>query len=683
MPTPIDLLNNNRPDSLVEVRTLLERARRDSITYFPSPMDWRDEVLYFLLPDRFSDGNEGARSLLTRDEIKELRKAANREDWNWQKWADSGRRWQGGTIKGITGQLDYLQDLGITTIWIGPVFKQRTRLDTYHGYGIQDFLDVDPRLGTRRDLIELVSAAHSKQMRIILDIIMNHSGDNWGYVEPNQSLNNARNEPPYLPWPDFYGNPNSNTKDWRLAWRNEEEIGFTTESEDLRSPHDGIWPRELQNSKLYTRAGKGDLGKGDVNDPHAENKRTDFYSLKDFALDVPNTLSFLADCFKYWIALTDCDGFRIDTVKHVSLNEARDFCGSIREFADTLGKRNFLLVGEIAGGDEFQDFYLDRLAILQRNLSAALDIGGARTTLNNVAKGLAPASEYLNLFKENTEDFGSHRSLGDRHVSILDDHDHVFGDKIRFSAEISDDSPVKDYQVVAATAFQLFTLGIPCIYYGTEQAFAGPAQSQLQFLRSEGWKDPNNYGDRYLRETMFGSEHPRAYFKNDLNTQVKEKDTTLPGFGAFGTAGKHCFDPTSPAYGRIGALCRIRAENLVLRVGRQYQRLLRIPGSGFEFPKAGELVAWSRILDNQEAICIVNPNGIAARGGDVMVAAELWPVGTEFTVIANTAQTALGSSFSGSHPVESTVSVKRANDTAFIEIRNVLPAEVLVLLKKF
>ncbi len=212
----------------------------------------------------------------------------------------------------------------------------------------------------------------------------------------------------------------------------------------------------------------------------------------------------------------------------------------------------------------------------------------------------------------------------------------------------------------------------------------GPARSQLQFLRTEGWKDPNNYGDRYLRETMFGSEHPRAYFKNnDLNTQVTEKDTTLPGFGAFGTTGKHCFDPTSPAYGRIAALCRIRAENLVLRVGRQYQRQIRIPGSGFEFPKAGELVAWSRILDTQEAICIVNPNGIAARGGDVMVAAELWPVGTEFTVIANTAQTALGSSFSGSHPVESTVSVKRANDTTFIEIRNVPPSEVLVLLKKF
>jgi glycosidase len=683
MPTPSDLLNINRPDSLQEVRVLLDRARRDGITYFPSPIDWRDELLYFLLPDRFSDGNEASRSLLTRDEIRDFRRASSRPNWDWKAWADSGRRWQGGTIKGITGQLDYLQELGITTIWVSPVFKQRVRLDTYHGYGIQDFLEVDPRFGTRRDLIDLVSAAHSKQIRIILDIIMNHSGDNWGYLPPEQPLSDVRNEPPYLQWPDYYGNPNrSDRQNWRLAWRNEQEIGFTTNSEDIKEPHQGIWPRELQNSQLYTRAGKGDLGTGDINDPHAENKRTDFFSLKDFALDAPNALSFLADCFKYWIALTDCDGFRIDTMKHISLEQARSFCGAIREFTDTLGKRNFLLVGEIAGGDYFQDFFIDRLAILQRNLSAALDIGNARVTLNNVAKGLVPGGDYLNLFIENSDDFGSHRSLGNRHVSILDDHDHVSGEKIRFSAEIPDDSPVKDYQVVAATALQLFTLGIPCIYYGTEQAFAGPAQSQHQFIRAEGWKDADNFGDRYLRETMFGAEHPRANFKEDLTTQVKEKDTKIPGFGAFGTAGKHCFDQSSPAYVRIAHLSRIRAENLILRVGRQYPRQIRLPGTGFEFPPAGELVAWSRILDNQEAICIVNPNGATTRGGDIVVSGELWSPGTEFTVIANTAHIAFGSS---SHPLGSTVTVKgaKANEPAFIEIRDLPPTEVLVLVKKF
>ena len=60
----------------------------------------------------------------------------------------------------------------------------------------------------------------------------------------------------------------------------------------------------------------------------------------------------------YWIALTDCDGFRIDTVKHVTFEQARNFCGAITEFAINLGKRNFLLVGEMAGGDTVADRYL-------------------------------------------------------------------------------------------------------------------------------------------------------------------------------------------------------------------------------------------------------------------------------------------------------------------------------------
>ena len=686
MPTLSSLLEANRPDTLSDVRSLLDRARRDGITYFPSPPDWRDEVLYFLLPDRFSDGNEASRPLLTRDEIRALRNSPSRPDWNWQQWAESGKRWQGGTINGIRGRLDYLQGLGVTAIWVGPVFKQRVRLDSYHGYGIQDFLDIDPRFGTRRDLIDLVGAAHAKGMRIILDVIMNHSGDNWGYVSPQSPLADAKNQPSFRPWPDFYGNPNSDTKDWSLAWRDENQIGFATRGEDIDSPHEGVWPRELQSPGLYTRAGMGDLGAGDIRDPHAEHKRTDFFALKDFALDISDTLSFLADCFKYWIALTDCDGFRIDTVKHVSLEETRNFCGAIREFADTVGKRNFFLVGEIAGGDNLQDFVLDNLAILQRNLGAALDIGNARLHLQNAAKGLQPGSVYLNSFDESSAGFESHRSFGDRHVAILDDHDHVFGSKIRFSADIPDDSPVKDYQIVAATAFQLFTLGIPCIYYGTEQAFAGPAHSQLRFILAEGWNDGGNHGDRYLREAMFGPEHPRAPSSHDLDTQVNSRDTALPGFGPFGTAGKHCFDTASPAYLRIAALCRARADYVILRVGRQYPRQIRIPGTGFDFPKPGELVAWSRILDYQEAVCIVNPNGAAARGGDIVVSAELWPAGTEFTVIANTAQTALGNAFNGTHPIGSKVSVKglgHPGEPAYIEIRDVQPAEVLVFVKQF
>lgn len=683
--SPRNLLAPQRPDSLVTVRQLLDRARGEGIQFHRSPTDWRDEVLYFLLPDRFSDGREDSRPLLTRQEIRDLRTAPGRPGWSWRDWAESGKRWQGGTINGVRGRLDYLRGLGVTALWIGPVFKQRARLDTYHGYGIQDFLEVDPRFGARKDLLDLVDAAHDSGMRIILDIILNHSGDNWGYLPPGQPPSAARNEPPYRPWPDFYGNPgNAETTGWAVAWRDVRQQGFTTDSRDIQANHEGVWPRELQQTDVYTRAGAGNLGAGELLDPHAEHKRTDFFALKDFALDRTGVLSFLAECFKYWIMLSDCDGFRIDTVKHISLEEARNFCGSIREFAETLGKRNFLLAGEIAGGEAVQDVYLDQLAVMQRNLTAALDIGEARLRLQNLGKGLEPPSGYLESFKDGTQDFGSHRTFGDRHVSILDDHDHVFGKKLRFSTEIPDDSPVKDHQVACATAFQLFTLGIPCIYYGTEQAFAGAPASQVQYLLEHGWNDPGNYGDRYLREAMFGPEHPRADFNQDLATQVSETDPARPGFGPFGTAGKHGFDPDSPAYLRIAAMNRVRARHLILRVGRQYPRQLRLPGTGFVFPPAGELVAWSRILDNQEALILVNPNGLAPRGGDVVVAAELAQPGTEFTVILNTAEAAGESA--GAHAVGSKLRVQglsQPGDPAFLEVRDIGAAEVVVLLKAF
>lgn len=688
MLTTTHLLETDRPSSLTAVRTLLNKATTGEIGYYPSPTNWRNEVLYFLLPDRFSDGNEASRALLTRAEIRSLRQSSSRPDWNWEQWANSGMEWQGGTLAGISDQLPYLNKLGITTLWIGPVFKQRARLNTYHGYGIQDFLDIDPRFGSREDLINLVKNAHSKDMKIILDIIVNHSGDNWGYVAPNQALDSAMNEPPYLDWPDFYGAPfDPITKDWQLAWRNEFQKGFTSQSAGLTGSHDGVWPVEFQSITHYTRAGMGDLGKtGDVRDPHDQHKRTDFFSLKDFALDTPETLTSLIDCYKYWIALTDCDGFRIDTVKHMALEDTRNFCGAIREFTDLIGKRNFFMVGEIAGGDDFQDIVLDYTQMMVRNLNAALDIGRVRPLLQAIAKGLSPAKDYFDMFDEQSKGFESHRSFGDRHVSILDDHDHVFGDKLRFSALIPDHSPVKDYQVVVGTAIQLFTLGIPCIYYGTEQALAGPAQSQIHFLLNQGWNDGSKAGDRYLREAMFGPEHPRASSNLDLQTQITTPNTTLPGFGPFGTEGKHCFDSQSPAYIRIADLCATRAKNTVLRSGRQYLRQCRTPGTDFVFPKAGEVVAWSRIMDNIEAICIINPNAETGRGGDIVVSSELSQVGSRYKVVSNTSQTCSGNeAFNGTHPVGSTVSVKglsRPGEPAFIEIRDIQPAEVLILIKE-
>ena len=619
----------------------IELPRRQP--YHPSPPDWRDELLYFLLVDRFSDGGEAERPMVDRARPADARTP----DWRWDRWAESGaHRWQGGTLRGVRSKLDYLAGLGVSALWLSPVFRQRGHLDTYHGYGIQGFLDVDPRLGTRRDLVELVDAAHAKGIRVILDVIFNHSGCNWLYPGGEEL-------PPYRAFPGHYE---------LGAWVDREGRALA----GAPATDDGVWPAELQAASNYTRAGSGNLGSGDIDDPHAEHKRSDFFSLRDFALDVPGTLDRLLAVYRYWIGLTDCDGLRIDTLKHVSYEEGRNFCGGIKEFTANLGKLNFLLVGEVAGGDFAQDRYLD---LLGQNLDAALDIGEMRTTLHQVAKGLRPASDYFAGFDPGSAEMGSHRNLGLHHVSMVDDHDHVLGEKIRFSAEAADPR-----QITAAVALQLFTLGIPCLYYGSEQALCGPEPSTRHLLPS--WRT-GEHADRYLREAMFGPRHPRA--AGLAGVRPGSHDAELPGFGPFGTAGAHCFDAGFPVYRRIAALARVRRAYPVLRKGRQYLRPVSVLGAPFRALGAGEIVAWSRILCDEEALCVVNAHGTEARGGDVVIDSSLNQPGGSLTVVASSAEIEGGAA----HPVGARVPIRRAPDgTCYVEVRALPPSEVVVLINR-
>lgn len=622
--------------------------RRES--YYPSPGDWRNEVLYFLLPDRFSDGQEGTRPLLDRQNLNAARPSLpGGTPWRFDNWAKSGSdRFQGGTIVGITSKLGYLKDLGVTTIWVGPIFKQRRHDNSYHGYAIQDFLQIDPRFGSRQNLVDLVNQAHANGLRIILDIIFNHSGQNWLYDSSAGDIVN----PPYRAMGSYqFG-----------SWRGDQGQPIPA----INGAEDGVWPQQLQNPDYYTRAGKGSLGgenRSNIDDPNAEYRRTDFDGgFRDFKVSDPSVLSALTRCYKYWIALTDCDGFRIDTLKHVSLEEARNFCGSIKEFCANIGKSDFFLVGEVAGGDFNQERYIN---VLEQNLNAALDIGETRIILNRVAKGLESPRSYFEAFSSSTI-FGSSRNLGRRHVSVLDDHDHVFGEKIRFSSEAA-----SDHQIVAGVAIQLFTLSIPCVYAGTEQALSGPEPSQRQFL--PGWKGH----DRYLREAMFGPDHP---LQSGTAGLTRAQDTTFPGFGPFGTAGHHCFDPNHPTYRRIASLTALRHQYPVLRVGRQYGRPISIFGHPFDVLGNGELMAWSRILDDEEAICIVNVHGNQSRGADVLVDAGLSGAVGALTVVANTAEVVMPAA-AMRHPVGSTLPVRRTPDgKAYVEVRDVGPSEVLVLL---
>ncbi|MBI5197912.1 MAG: alpha-amylase, partial [Nitrospirae bacterium] len=267
---------------------------------FLSPPDWRDGVIYFLLVDRFDNDKKNLPAYDSASTPK-------------GRDPEQGKVFQGGNLKGITRRLDYIKNLGANAVWLSPVFKNRKeKNDSYHGYGIQDFLEVDPRFGTREDLQQLVREAHSKGMYVILDIILNHTGDNWAYPGGN----------PYYFWkgapaPFDFG-----------TWR---EVDPAT---GLQAD-DAVWPRELQDPGCYKR--RGEIR--NWGDPE-EAVHGDFLSLKELDITRADVLDTLIQAYKYWIAVADIDGFRVDTVKHMEDSATAIFCNAVREYAKRIGKQN-------------------------------------------------------------------------------------------------------------------------------------------------------------------------------------------------------------------------------------------------------------------------------------------------------------------------------------------------------
>jgi glycosidase len=579
------------------VKTVIEAQAPTSLEFanlqargnvHPSPQEWSDQVLYFFLPDRFSDGKEDGRPMYDRNH-PDCCKAPNRK-----AWMEAGNRFQGGTLKGAQSKLPYLKSLGVTALWIGPVWKQRAELDSYHGYGIQNFLEIDPRFGTRQDLRDLVDAAHELGMYVLLDVIFNHTGNNFFYADESGKAVEAlpyREKPPY----PFHG------------WRSREGKSI----DKCEHPDDGVWPIEFQNPDWYTRAGSITNWDHPGRDLAAdvEFRRGDFFELKDLQLGNSDVLDACVRCFQYWVALSDCDGFRIDTVKHMPPEVSAIFCHEMRTFTRRLGKENFLLLGEVTGDASIARHYVSPES---PNLDCVLDIESAPRRLADFVKGLAPPAEFFSHFG-GRDALGDVRMIGSHHVSILDDHDMVCRQhKHRFNWNNQSADPLA--QTAHAVGVQLTTPGIPCIYYGTEQAFTG-----AEFVHDEGCEPRMDgktpWADRYVRESMFGGT-----------------------FGAFESAGCHFFNPQHPTYRRIAAIARLRAREdaagRTLRRGSLHLRETRVHADGeFNGPLQGEVVAWSRIDGEDATIIALNTHGLEARGADVTIDAKIHPPGSTVRVL--------------------------------------------------
>ncbi|MCD1623341.1 alpha-amylase family glycosyl hydrolase [Citromicrobium bathyomarinum] len=455
----------------------------------------QDEVIYFVLPDRFANGD-------TANDTGGY--PADR----LQSGYDPTHRgfYHGGDLKGLTEKLDYIQGLGVTAIWFAPIFKNKPvqgpagdESAGYHGYWVTDFTSVDPHLGTNAEFKAFVDAAHARGMKVYMDIITNHTADVIQYAGGDYAYR-SKADYPYSTLggpegerinPGFAGDDDPSPENW--AKLTDPRFAYTPvvpEAErDIKVPawlNDPIYYHNRGNSEWW--------GESAV--------YGDFAGLDDLATEHPRVLAGMIDIFGSWIDRFGIDGFRIDTVKHVNPEFWQAFVPAMQARAEAKGIADFLIFGEV---------YVDGArpgplaAYTHRDaLPAVLDFTFQSAVRDVVADNASP--EVLVQMLEGDVLYAGGEEAALRLPTFLGNHDMG-----RFSMFVKAGNPdAGQSDLLARTMLghaMLLTLrGIPTVYYGDEQGFI-----------SDG-------NDQQAREDMFASQ-VADYNDNDLlGTQATTAD---------------------------------------------------------------------------------------------------------------------------------------------------------------
>jgi glycosidase len=520
---------------------------------FPSPVDWRDQIIYFLMVDRFN--NPAAAPVHA-------------------PFDDPGfYAYQGGKFAGIAQRLPYIKNLGAGAIWLSPVLKN-LRFDggSYHGYGIHDFLRAEPLFATDEsqaddELRALVDAAHAAGLYVIFDIVLNHAGDVFAYN--GQSSVAHSDLPMTVQWRDASGAA-------QAAWP---EVASVADA-----PLDAlVWPAELQQNRFFRRQGGAA--------PQGPDTIGDFASLKQLMTIDPQLQSFLIRAYQYVIARYDIDGFRIDTLRYLQGNLAQTFGNAMREFALSIGKKNFFTFGEVLDGTAEEDIahFIGRNTSAGGDANSLVGVDAALdyplfNTLKPVVKGFAAPQSVVSMyqFRKQVEQpiLSTHGDATRYFVTFVDNHD--MKERIRF--EQPGNPTQYDAQVSLAVGCLYALPGIPCLYYGTEQGLHGAGS------------------DPAVREALWGM---------------------TPAF------------PTStPFYVELQKLAQVRSASPALRYGRYYFR--PISGDGFNFGVsafAAGIIAWSRILNDAEVVIVANTSSLPGVPVDVILEMSLSAPGDQLRVL--------------------------------------------------
>jgi glycosidase len=481
------------------------------------------EVIYFLMPDRFANG-----------------KAENDAGGIPGGVAQSGfdpagmYSFHGGDLAGIQAQLDYLDHLGITSIWMTPIFRNRAvqffeegkPLRTgYHGYWILDFTEVDPHFGTKEELGELIAEANQRGIGIILDIVVNHTAD---VIEPKDGASGYQYKfsKPYL---DANGNP-FDDRDFidrpdfpKLV----DTAGFPIVPL-IRSEKDREIkvPQWLNDPTAYHN--RGEIQSGGESALYG-----DVAGLDDLFTEQPRVVEGMIDIYADWVANFAISGLRLDTAKHVNNEFWNRFVPAMQEQAAKSSRKDFFIFGEVYDPDPaFLSEFVHRAS-----MPSILDFGFAAAALR-FATGLAAPSKLAEFFAKDAYYTTPHTNAYGL-VTFLGNHDVG-----RIAYLLAKELPTaSDEELLArdilAHALLLFTRGIPVIYYGDEQGFTGKG------------------GDAAARQDMFGSK---------VADFVEEK--RLGG----GNGAKPAFNKDHPLFRAIRDMISVRQQHQALQTGIQMVR---------------------------------------------------------------------------------------------------------------
>ena len=420
------------------------------------------DLIYFVFPDRYLNGDTSNDKIAGYDPTDTA-------------------FFHGGDLKGLTGTcstgdngLARIKKLGFTAVWVTPLVVQQKPTPNgagYHGYWGVDFLNVDPHLGTKADLVAFSECAKKLNLKLILDVVTNHTGD---VIKYNDKV-------AYIP----------------------------ADATNAKNPQ---WLNDLSNFHNV----------GDMSNCWGDGSCTqlgDFYGLDDTATEKPVVYNGWADVYGQWIKDYGFVGFRVDTARHVDDSFFKHWSPQINATAATVGIDKFTTFGEVWDVNP-----INLMNYVRRNkIQTVLDFPFQRTS-TEFASGYSDATTLENLF--NYDDlYTSATSSASNLVTFLGNHDMGRAGKIIESKRINPASELLPRTLLGHGLLYL-TRGIPSVYYGDEVGMNGTGSGSDQLARQDMfstkvniWKTEKRIGSSPIgtgNSFAITDKHPIALYLEKL-----------------------------------------------------------------------------------------------------------------------------------------------------------------------